>query len=708
MRNHDAAVFASRGSAIVALILAGAASVLAQGANQANAAASAIPAGASDPLFQDPYIDKDEWRDTPVRHRYMHGGFRNTDLRFSFYLPDQKQYQGRFFQYVAPAPGPEDTALDGTGENNRIAFAFDSGGYLVESNMGGKTNPKDDSITGFRGSAAAADYSRVVALKLFGGKRPCGYIYGGSGGGYRTMAAIENTAVWDGAVPYVIGSPRAMQVMVHGHSRAKRVLRDKIPRIVDALDAGGSGDIYAGLTKDEADALREVTRFGYPPRTWAFELSVNAPPSSLPGTGIDPGYFSDFWNKPGYEGSDPHSFAARARIQFPAKVVRVLTADAAVKAGIRVPTAGNTAFINPVGEDFARSQQQSGQVTAPTPAPLVGLELAKVPDNADVSGAVLLVNTGLAAGKSISLKQIVGNVALTGGDSAAVLGAIRSGDEIQIDNSDSLAREVILRYQVPSRDYVVWNQYRDGNGNPLTPQRPLQPESAIAGTVQNGKFKAKVIVVASLMDEAAHPWNADWYRTRVKEQLGSKIDSRFRIWFTDNALHGDGVQVGDPARIVSYLGILHQALRDVAAWVEKGVPPPASTNYQLVDGQVVVPVSAAARGGIQPIVALTANGEVRAEVQSGQTVTFSGAIELPPGTGRIIKAEWDFDGAGTFPVVGEVRAVSPTRAIATATYTFTTPGTHFISLRATSQRQGDTQTPWGRVRNIARARVIVQ
>ena len=64
----------------------------------------------------------------------------------------------------------------------------------------------------------------------------------------------------------------------------------------------------------------------------------------------------------------------------------------------------------------------------------------------------------------------------------------------------------------------------------------------------------------------------------------------------------------DPSRTISYLGSLHQALRDVAAWVERGVAPPANTNYQVVDGQVVVPASAASRQGIQPVIALTANG----------------------------------------------------------------------------------------------------
>jgi hypothetical protein len=58
----------------------------------------------ADPLFQQPTVDIDEWRDAPVRHRYVHGGFKGTDLKFSFYLPDKAQYQGRFFQYVTPVP----------------------------------------------------------------------------------------------------------------------------------------------------------------------------------------------------------------------------------------------------------------------------------------------------------------------------------------------------------------------------------------------------------------------------------------------------------------------------------------------------------------------------------------------------------------------------------------------------------------------------
>lgn len=60
-----------------------------------------------DTLFQAPYVDVDEWRDKPVRHRYVHGGFKGTDTRFSFYFPEKTKYEGRFFQYITPVPDNE-------------------------------------------------------------------------------------------------------------------------------------------------------------------------------------------------------------------------------------------------------------------------------------------------------------------------------------------------------------------------------------------------------------------------------------------------------------------------------------------------------------------------------------------------------------------------------------------------------------------------
>ena len=52
------------------------------------------PMGLTDPLFQDPYVDLDEWRDEPVRHRYVHGGFHGSDCRFSVYFPEARALPG--------------------------------------------------------------------------------------------------------------------------------------------------------------------------------------------------------------------------------------------------------------------------------------------------------------------------------------------------------------------------------------------------------------------------------------------------------------------------------------------------------------------------------------------------------------------------------------------------------------------------------------
>ena len=90
----------------------------------------------TDPLFKDPYVDVDEWRDKPVRHHYIHGGFKGTDARFSFYFPSKEEYKGRFFQHITPVPLSENSAQEISPDNHRIAFAIASGAYFVESNEG--------------------------------------------------------------------------------------------------------------------------------------------------------------------------------------------------------------------------------------------------------------------------------------------------------------------------------------------------------------------------------------------------------------------------------------------------------------------------------------------------------------------------------------------------------------------------------------------
>ena len=128
----------------------------------------------ADPLFSDPYIDIDEWRDTPVRHRYIHGGFKGTETRFSFYFPPSDQYEGRFFQHITPIPESENLAPKvPAGEYNKIGFSIDSGAYFIETNGGGHLDLSvpagtrmDPTITAYRANAATARYSRLVAQQI--------------------------------------------------------------------------------------------------------------------------------------------------------------------------------------------------------------------------------------------------------------------------------------------------------------------------------------------------------------------------------------------------------------------------------------------------------------------------------------------------------------------------------------------------------------
>ena len=191
----------------------------------------------------------------------------------------------------------------------------------------------------------------------------------------------------------------------------------------------------------------------------------------------------------------------------------------------------------------------------------------------------------------------------------------------------------------------------------------------------------------------------------MKHALGSSFDDQFALWFIDNAQHDNPPTPAAHAHTVSYEGALQQALRDVSAWVEKG-DKPSSTQYEVVNSQVLVPAGANERQGIQPVLELKANGRDRAEVAIDEPVTFTATVEVPRNAGMVVSAEWDFEGLGRYPLTAQID--SPQSHVRlSAAHSFSKPGTYFTALRATSQRQGDAQTPYGRVQNIARVRVVV-
>ncbi|MFW9894934.1 MAG: PKD domain-containing protein, partial [Candidatus Thorarchaeota archaeon] len=587
-----------------------------------------------------------------------------------------------------------------------LDFVFESGGYFVESNLGRKDMfpGEDGTITGYRTSAAVAKYSRVLASEMYGSHRPYGYAWGGSGGAYKTISCIENTVgVWDGVVPFVHASPMAMINVFSVQAHAMRILKDKIPSIVDAIEPGGSGDMYAGLNDEEREALIEVTKMGFPPRAWfnyrriAFGYTGVLTTLLDPMLKWDPTYVEDFWKKPGYLGADPPQSLLDARITHDTVISKLIMPDE----------------IRQMGGSLSISAGQAGNVSVPA-----AFELESVPDG-DLQGASIFLKSGEAEGCVVYAIAVFSNMIFLayGEENYRYLSAVKVGDKVRIDNSNYLAVQTYHRHQVPSPEYYAWDQFRGPDGKPIYPQRPeiLGPRHTYqgAGSVQTGKFEGKMIAVNMLMDEAAYPWQADWYRSKVKAALGDKFDDNYRLWFIDNAMHTPPVITpldSRPAittRVFNYSGILQQALRDVSAWVEKGIVPPASTTYKVVDGQVEVPSTAAERKGIQPVVALTVNGGERADVKVGKKVKLSAVIETPPDTGSIVYAEWDFEGAGDYPITEKLKNTKSTHLEVKTTYIFSKPGTYFPAFRVTSHRQGDPNTRYARIQNIGRVRVVM-
>ena len=344
----------------------------------------------------------------PLRPWWLPG----TETRFSIYLPPADVYRGRFFQHITPVPDSENLAQHVSGEQDKIGFSISSGGYFLETNGGGASGSPgssvDPTIAAYRANAAAARYSRLVAAGMYGEHRAYGYAYGGSGGGYRTIGGAENTSgVWDGVVPYVIGSPMAIPNMFTVRMHALRILRDRLDGIVDAVEPGGSGDMCCAPRRRGAGALTEVTRMGFPPRSWFGHrtMGMHAFPVLYQGLVMaDPTYFEEFWTQPGYLGFDLPPSLRRDACTIVVSIAATISEDEAVALDL---SAGSLPGQVRGGVDTA--WRGSGE----PPSVPVAVRLSSAPD-VEVLGAELFVTSGAAAGATMILLSVVDDIAVFG------------------------------------------------------------------------------------------------------------------------------------------------------------------------------------------------------------------------------------------------------------------------------------------------------
>jgi hypothetical protein len=649
-----------------------------------------------DPYFGAPFIDKDEWRNAPRRHRYIHGGFEGTETLFAFYFPTDQEYRGRFIHMLQGGTGgSEHTAYQSVlGETDMIDFAAQCGAFYVESNQGhvdisGEYMKMDPTVTSWRASAQTARYARKLAAEIYGEAPHHAYLLGGSGGGLRAVVCMENTdGVWDGGVPYIAG-PCALNgpsVVIN----AARALGPKVHDVIDAMAPGGSGDPFAGLNAEQREALALFYRVGLP-RGSEFALKGSAMDVTI-GMAIltstlfyDPTLVDDFWSVPGHIGAD--GGLAGSVVDIRAKVAKILTRR----------DLGDNA-------DVAVTQGFWGQSNDDSP---LGLILDGPIDLARIPGSRITMLSGAEAGQRRVCIATAGDALLVGlhiGEKP--LEKIAVGDEMAIDNRAFLTFCYGHRHQVdralPSTAALC------ALGRPIYPQRPVNQATTLVGVRQTGRFSGKMIFVNNMFDTNELASNSADYIPMVKEQFGPDIDDRFRLWLNDNTTHIGPTDAPATTYLIPFMGSVQQAVRDMIAWIEDEVSPPGSTGFRFTadDGMALLP-TAEKRRGVQPVVLATANGAIRADVAVGEAVRFEVEAEAPPGAGTIIAAEWDFDGAGSWPIKHAGIDGNATRIGLSATYRFDRPGTYFPSVRVTVHREGDVAAVHRRQINLARVRVVV-
>jgi hypothetical protein len=685
----------------------------------------------TDPYFGAPYIDVDEQREAPYPHRHVHGGFADCDARFTFYFPDRSEWQGRMYMPLEGAHagneeafgGPMGELMGGLGMTARL------GGYMAETNMGHIGDDidakagDDPTLYGWRAAAETGRFSKHVAAQVYGSEPHSSYVWGGSGGGRRSPLVLENAPeVFDGALPFMGGGDvrpfpateriSGAQVMSFACMfNVQRLLREpaKALGVIDAMQPGGSGDPFAGLNSHERDELASLYKQGFP---FGNEFMIFSPMGQIwLWTSIadllveqDPTYFEKFWTSPGYVGHDIPEAVLPDLIDETVTVDRVITPKDLLT---------DPAFAGP---EYMLMKAMAG-IMAGDPARLeqpYAVQLSGLSGSGYRLGAGLQVVSGDAAGRQLYVMSHTGDVLVGGGHGDAdkeKFAGVKAGDQIHVDNRKFLA------FCYFHRHHIMNDSQFDGlrvGGKPIYAQHPIPLMSPLMGVSYTGHYSGKLLWVHHTHDSSLWPSQGIIYEGAVRGVQGaSGAEARFRLQWTQNAEHIMPAWLPpSPLRasntcLIDYTPVIEQGLVDLARWVEEDVAP-ASTSYQYVDGQVRLPATAAERGGVQPVVSVTANGGALATVSVGEPVTLSVQAETPAAGGTIVSVQWDFDGQGTYPYSDPSVDGTATSVTLTTTHTYDAPGTYFATALVSAHREGDVSAAHRRLQNLASARVIVR
>lgn len=678
-----------------------------------------------DPYFGAPYIDRDEWREAPYPHRNIHGGFENTDTRFTFYFPAEEEWGGRMYHPLEGAHAGHEEAF--AGAMGALLGGLDMmvklGGYMVESNsghIGDDVDPRagiDPGLYGYRASVESARFSKYVCRQVFGREPDYSYVWGGSGGGRRSPLCLEyGDGVYDGALPFMGGGnvePHGTNSRVRSEQpfsfgsmfNVQRLLRgDKLDGVIDAMAPGGSGDPFVGLSQHEREELANLYRLGYPRGD---EFMIAKPMGqiwlwcSIAGMLLeeDADYFARFWDTPGYVGHDRPEVVAEDLIDVDLPISRIITAQDLMGEEFSAPEYADAKAM------ILLMASSSGAWDLPVAIEVKGLK------GGYSTGCGVLIKSGDAAGRQLFCTRAVGDIWFCDGRADANILRFRGvevGDRVRLDNHAFLAFCYAYRHHISDNPL---NDFLRVDGRPVYPQHGVPAQSPLMGVPYSGQYSGRLLWIHHTHDASLWPPQGVIYKRAVENAQGPKAArEKFRLQWTQNAEHVPPMLLPSCAEratstwLINYMPIIEQGLADLAAWVEQGVPP-AETAYVFADGKVSLPSSAKARGGVQPVVAVTVDGAVRFDAKVGQPVTFTAQAEAPEGAGTFTQAQWDLDATGAFALEAEVPPGQTELTLRTTTR-FDRPGVYFVTCRVRLNRQGDP-TARRQLENLASARVVV-
>jgi hypothetical protein len=677
-----------------------------------------------DEFFGTPYIDVDEWRELPVPHRYVHGGFAGTDTRFAFSYPPEELYKGRLYQPLEGAnAGHEDVASQPIGAViGGVGMVFGLGGYMVESNMGhigDVKDPKaqdDPTVYGWRAAAESARFSKYVAAQVLGAEPDYAYVFGGSGGARRSPLCLAYAPdVWDAAMPYMGDNvdgdhgdwsrARDATATFAAMFNVQRVLGEKISEVVDAMWPGGSGNPFETLNTHQREQLAALYKIGFPRGD---EFMIAQPMGQMwlwcsmaDRISREDPYYQRFWTTPGHVGYDQPELVAADLIDTQTTVKRVLTGTDIV---------GEQEFDGPEFAALRLLTMLFGTMQGMMDTPMVAQLDHETSGYLPGSGVRFL--DGEAAGRQLYVMSGVDGMLLLDGEGEASnlrMSGVKPGDTVHFDNRAFLAHCYSGRHH--TLDATEYDQYRLG-GTPVYEQYERPFLSPFMGVPHTGRFDGKMLWIQHTHDSSLWPTQGLGMRNNVEREVGyARSRQCFRLRWLENAEHVPPfMAAAPPARanntwLVDYIGHVEQSLADLTAWVEVGVEP-AETDFDLVDGRIVLALSAKERGGIQPVVCVTANGSKRADVSSGASVDLQLYAEVPPGAGTIISVKWDLDGTGTFPITQDVDSGATEVSLALQ-WCYDVQGTYFPTALVESHREGDATATTRRIPNLDSARVVV-